>query len=54
MWVDLADWLGLRHKEENSIVIYMNLQPECLNNAENMLLEMIHQHYNHPAVVKSG
>jgi beta-galactosidase len=52
--LDLADRLGLIIWEEIPVVNYMNLDPAFLLNAENMLREMIHQHYNHPAVVMWG
>lgn len=50
----LADELGLIIWEEVPVVNYMTLDPEFFHNAQNMLLEMIHQNYNHPAVVMWG
>ncbi|MDP4291124.1 MAG: glycoside hydrolase family 2 TIM barrel-domain containing protein, partial [Bacteroidota bacterium] len=52
--LNLADKLGIIIWEEIPVVNYMNLQPEFLDNAENMIREMIHQQYNHPAVVMWG
>ena len=50
----LADELGIIIWEEIPIVNYMNIHPEFLNNAENMLREMIHQSFNHPSVIIWG
>jgi len=52
--LQLADELGLIIWEEVPVVNYMTLDPEFLHNAQNMLLEMIHQGYNHPSVVMWG
>lgn len=50
----LADKLGLMIWEEVPLVNYMTIDPEFLKNSENMIREMIHQHYNHPSVVMWG
>ena len=50
----LADELGIIIWEEIPLVNYMNIQPAFLTNAENMLREMIHQHFNHPSVIMWG
>ena len=50
----LADQLGILIWEEIPLVDYMNIQPEFLHNAENMLREMIHQNYNHPSIIIWG
>jgi beta-galactosidase len=50
----LADELGIIIWEEIPLVNYMNIQPGFLTNAENMLREMIHQHFNHPSVIMWG
>jgi beta-galactosidase len=52
--LNLADQLGIIIWEEVPTVNYMNVQPEFLSNAENMLREMIRQHFNHPSVVMWG
>lgn len=52
--LNLADRLGIIIWEEIPIVNYMNVQPEFLANAENMLREMIHQNFNHPSVILWG
>ena len=52
--LQLADELGLIIWEEVPVVNYMTLDPEFFHNAQNMLLEMIHQGYNHPSVVMWG
>jgi len=52
--LELADELGLIIWEEVPVVNYMTLDPEFFHNAQNMLLEMIHQGYNHPSVVMWG
>lgn len=49
-----ADELGLIIWEEIPLVNYMNIDPEFYANAENMIQEMIRQHYNHPSVVFWG
>lgn len=49
-----ADELGLLAWEEIPLVNYMNIDPEFLENSENMLKEMIRQHYNHPSVIMWG
>ncbi|HWB92313.1 MAG TPA: glycoside hydrolase family 2 TIM barrel-domain containing protein [Puia sp.] len=50
----LADEFGLIIWEEVPVVNYMTLDPEFFHNAQNMLLEMIHQNYNHPSVIMWG
>lgn len=50
----LADQLGILIWEEIPVVDYMTIQPEFLNNAANMLREMIHQNYNHPSIIIWG
>ena len=52
--LNLADRLGIIIWEEIPVVNYMTINPEFLHNAENMLQEMIRQHYNHPAIVMWG
>ncbi|MEP6673674.1 MAG: glycoside hydrolase family 2 TIM barrel-domain containing protein [Ferruginibacter sp.] len=52
--LNLADKLGLIIWEEIPVVNYMTIAPEFLKNAENMLREMIHQHFNHPSIVVWG
>ncbi len=49
-----ADELGLIAWEEIPLVDYMTIDQEFLDNSKHMLLEMIHQHYNHPSVVLWG
>lgn len=50
----LADKMGLLVWEEIPLVNYMNPVPEFLDNSMNMIKEMIHQNYNHPAVIIWG
>lgn len=50
----LADELGIIIWEEIPVVNYMNIEPEFLSNAENMLREMIHQNFNHPSIIMWG
>ena len=50
----LADQLGIIIWEEIPVVNYMNIDPEFLANAENMLHEMIYQNFNHPAIIMWG
>ncbi len=49
-----ANELGLIAWEEIPLVDYMTIDEEFLDNSKNMLLEMIHQHYNQPAIVLWG
>lgn len=49
-----ADELGLIIWEEIPLVNYMTIDPEFYANAENMIQEMIRQHYNHPSVILWG
>ncbi len=50
----LADKMGLLIWEEIPLVNYMNPVPEFLDNAQNMIREMIRQNYNHPSVIVWG
>lgn len=50
----LADKLGLIVWEEIPLVNYMNPVPEFLDNAKNMIKEMIKQNYNHPSIMIWG
>jgi beta-galactosidase len=52
--LQLADQLGLIIWEEVPVVNYMTLDPEFFRNAQNMIVEMIRQGYNHPSVVMWG
>ncbi len=52
--LDLADKMGLLVWEEIPVVNYINPAPEFLENAKQMIREMIRQHYNHPAVIIWG
>jgi beta-galactosidase len=52
--LEAADRLGLLIWEEIPVVDYVTPRPEFTHNAENMLQEMIRQHYNHPSVIMWG
>jgi beta-galactosidase len=49
-----ADRLGLMIWEEIPIVNYITLSPAFTQNSEQMLIEMIRQHRNHPSVIMWG
>jgi beta-galactosidase len=52
--LEAADRLGLLIWEEIPVVNYITPRPGFTRNAENMLREMIRQHYNHPSVIMWG
>jgi beta-galactosidase len=52
--LEAADRLGLLIWEEIPVVNYITPKPQFTENAENMLQEMIRQHYNHPSVIMWG
>ncbi|MDB4914436.1 MAG: glycoside hydrolase family 2 barrel [Gemmatimonadetes bacterium] len=52
--LDAADKLGLLIWEEIPVVNYITPSPEFTRNSENMLIEMIRQHRNHPSVIVWG
>jgi beta-galactosidase len=52
--LEAADRLGLLIWEEIPVVNYITPSPEFTRNAENMLREMIRQHYDHPSVIMWG
>lgn len=52
--LDAADRLGLLVWEEIPVVNYITVSERFTRNAENMLREMIRQHYNHPSVILWG
>ncbi len=49
-----ADRLGLLIWEETPLVNLITTTPAFAENCENMLLEMIRQHYNHPSIAMWG
>jgi beta-galactosidase len=52
--LDTADRIGLIAWEEVPLVSIINSSPEFAATSKNMLIDMIRQHYNHPAVVMWG
>ncbi len=52
--LDLADKMGLIVWEEVPVVNYINTAPAFLENAKQMIREMVRQHYNHPAILVWG
>lgn len=49
-----ADSIGLLLWEEIPVVNYINESKEFLHNSQEMLREMIRQHYNHPSIILWG
>jgi beta-galactosidase len=52
--LEAADRLGLMIWEETPIVNYITLSPTFTQNSEQILIEMIRQHRNHPSVIMWG
>jgi len=52
--LETADRLGLLVWQEIPLVNYITVSDEFLQNSQNMLREMIRQHYNHPCVIMWG
>lgn len=52
--LNAADSLGLFLWEEIPVVNYINESKEFLHNSQEMLREMIRQHYNHPSIILWG
>ncbi|MBD3289324.1 DUF4982 domain-containing protein, partial [candidate division KSB1 bacterium] len=52
--LETTDRLGLLVWEETPLVNYMSTSEDFLQNSQNMVKEMIRQHYNHPSVIVWG